>query len=174
MTPLTSAQGGVIHLLETFDRWVARAEQLICLLTVAGVILILVAQVIFRYVLNQPLFWAEEVATYLMVIMTFSGLSILTHKRELVRIQLISLEKRGCAGCSIQVLVEAVLLALSILLAIYAWRHLGKPGVWSERSATLAIPRATIYAAFAISITGLCLHQVINLIKSIQDTKASL
>ncbi|MDA8226350.1 MAG: TRAP transporter small permease subunit, partial [Desulfitobacterium hafniense] len=44
---------------------------------------IILAQVIFRYVLEAPLPWSEEVARYLMVWGTFLGAGLGVRKREI-------------------------------------------------------------------------------------------
>jgi TRAP-type C4-dicarboxylate transport system permease small subunit len=47
--------------------------------------LVLLYQVISRYVFNKPLIWSEEMAIYLMTWITFIGLSYAIHKRTHVR-----------------------------------------------------------------------------------------
>ncbi|GHV37901.1 hypothetical protein FACS1894187_15820 [Synergistales bacterium] len=47
--------------------------------------LVLLYQVVSRYVFNKPLVWSEEAALYLLVWITFLGLSYGIHKRTHVR-----------------------------------------------------------------------------------------
>jgi TRAP-type C4-dicarboxylate transport system permease small subunit len=52
----------------------------------AGVVLVLTAQIFFRYVLNDSLIWSEEVATWGMVWIVYSGSAILMRHWQHVHI----------------------------------------------------------------------------------------
>lgn len=58
----------------------------IVIVAVAAMLLVVVAQVFFRYVLNASLVWAEEAARYLLVLTTFLGTSVAMRRGAHMRI----------------------------------------------------------------------------------------
>ena len=79
----------MIRGLNALDRLLAKLEQAVAVVALLGLVLVLIAQVLFRYVLLSPLFFAEELAVRLMIIVTFVGLSLLAHHRRLVAVDLL-------------------------------------------------------------------------------------
>lgn len=57
-------------------RWLAAAENTLMVLLLAATVLIILAQVFFRYLLDQPLSWSNEAATDLLVYVAFVGFAI--------------------------------------------------------------------------------------------------
>jgi TRAP-type C4-dicarboxylate transport system permease small subunit len=57
-------------------RALAAAENVLILALLAGTVLVILAQVFFRYALEQPLSWSNEVATDLLVYIAFVGFAI--------------------------------------------------------------------------------------------------
>lgn len=60
------------------DRWLQRAEELAALALVAGLALLIGAQIAFRYLFDDPLSWSEELTTFLLISLTFvAGTAVL-------------------------------------------------------------------------------------------------
>jgi TRAP-type C4-dicarboxylate transport system permease small subunit len=124
---------------------------------------LLVAQVIFRYVLGAPLFFAEEVALLLLIVASFTGLSLLVFERRMVAVELLG-QMLGARGqATLRWLMAALVLVLAVALASFAWRYISVPWVWSEHSATFPMPRAVIQLYFAVQMILLSMHQAIAL-----------
>jgi TRAP-type C4-dicarboxylate transport system permease small subunit len=87
-------------------------ERVLLVLLIANIVVNITAQVISRYLFNQPLVWVEEIATYSFIWATFLGASLgLKHDRH-IRIETFvgRLPPRGAA------LMRALVMALIILL----------------------------------------------------------
>ncbi len=149
--------------LHRIDGWIARIERLVALLAMSALVGILVAQVFFRYVLSSPLFFAEEVALLLLIVATFCGLSLLVFERKLVSVDLIGSLLPGRQGRLLRVAVGVLVLILAMALTVVAIRYVATPWVWSERSATVPMPRAVIQVFFAVEMTILSFHQFLAL-----------
>lgn len=54
-----------------------------------------VLQVVFRYLLHSPLYWSEEAAIYMMVVMVFLAVAVLTRDREHIVIDLLGSVRQG-------------------------------------------------------------------------------
>ena len=56
--------------VDAIDRRLAQAERALLVAVCAALVLLMMAQVVLRYVFSAPLFWAEEAAVQLLVLMT--------------------------------------------------------------------------------------------------------
>ena len=150
--------------LRSVDRAIAQVERTVALLAMAGVVGLLVGQVFFRYVLLSPLFFAEEVALLLLIVATFTGLSLLVHERRLVTVDLVGPWLGAGGQVALRRAMGVIVLFLGIAMTAFAIRYVATPWVWAERSATLAMPRAVIQVFFAVEMVFLSLHQAVALI----------
>jgi TRAP-type C4-dicarboxylate transport system permease small subunit len=72
----------VLGALDALARWVAMA-------LATGIILILCAQIFFRYFLNSSIVWSEEVATWCLVWLVFIGSAAIMRRWEHVQIPML-------------------------------------------------------------------------------------
>jgi TRAP-type C4-dicarboxylate transport system permease small subunit len=151
--------------LQYLDRAIARCEWLIMVAAFAVMVIVLMAQVMFRYALAAPLFWAEEVALILMIIMTFTGLSLLVRDKQLVSVDLVGQYLDRRASAALQRFVGVVVLGIALLVAWCATRTVMTPTIWVERSPTIGLPQAVIYAVFAVEAIFLAFHQIIVVLR---------
>jgi TRAP-type C4-dicarboxylate transport system permease small subunit len=70
----------------------ARAEDLLLAVLLIATVLVVLLQIFFRAVLDQPLSWSNEVAIFLLVWLTFAGLAVAT--RDRAHIALLLFEER--------------------------------------------------------------------------------
>jgi len=70
-----------LRVLTRFDNLLARAEAAVLITIVAVMTLIVFLQVVYRYVLVQPLHWSEELARYLFIWLSILGATIGLQKR---------------------------------------------------------------------------------------------
>jgi TRAP-type C4-dicarboxylate transport system permease small subunit len=67
--------------LTRFDHLLAKAEAAVLVTLVAVMTLIVFLQVVYRYVLIQPLYWSEELARYLFLWVSILGATLGLQKR---------------------------------------------------------------------------------------------
>jgi len=67
--------------LTRFDDLLAKAEAAVLISLVAAMTLIVFLQVVYRYILIQPLYWSEELARYLFVWVSILGAALGLQKR---------------------------------------------------------------------------------------------
>ncbi|MEM9211413.1 MAG: TRAP transporter small permease subunit [Pseudomonadota bacterium] len=156
-------------LLNSIDRILRTAELVLAILAMLGVVSILTAQVFFRYVLQNPIFFAEEVALILLIIATFAGLSLLVSEERLIGIDLVgprlSVVGRRRLVKGLQILVAAT----SGCLAVFAVGYISTPWVWFERFATVPLPRASLYTIVAIELCFATFHQIVIVLSDDQE-----
>jgi TRAP-type C4-dicarboxylate transport system permease small subunit len=154
----------VLHYL---DRAIARCEWSIMVAALAVMVVVLMAQVLFRYGLAAPLFWAEEVALILMIIMTFTGLSLLVRDKQFVSVNVLGPYLGDRAASALRRFVDLVVLGVALVMAWYATRTVMTPTIWVERSPTVGMPQAVIYAVFAAEAIFLAFHQIVTIIADV-------
>lgn len=152
--------------LKLLDRFLVRLELTVAVLAMTGVAAILIAQVIFRYLLQSPLFFAEELALVLMIITTFAGFSLMVAEGRLITIDLFGGRISPHTHARIAWAMRGVVLVLAAALAVFALRYLAVPWVWTERSATLGLPRALLYAIVTTELWFLVFHQFVQLLQT--------
>ncbi len=130
-----------------------RAAEAVLALLMAAMFVAFIAQVLFRYVLNLPLAWTDEVCTIVWLWGILWGAAFVLRDREDIRFDMLYNAMSRRTRRSLTVFASAALVA--ILLG-------GLPGAWSyvtfmkvERSASLLIPlnwMFSIYIAFVVAM----------------------
>ena len=131
--------------------WTALAapEDAVGVLLLAVLFAVMVAAVLFRYLLNDSLIWAEEVARYTFVGLVYAGIATGFRQRSHVRIDLIDLMAPRLAR-ALETLVWIVSVAF---LAFLLGQAVGITSVLrSSRSAALQMPMAWLYGLVAAGI----------------------
>jgi TRAP-type C4-dicarboxylate transport system permease small subunit len=85
----------------------------------AAMVVVVAAQVFFRYVLNQSLFWSEELARYILVWLTFLGASVAYRRSAHPRIELFSARLGAPAARNLRIASHLVASAFFGLLVVY-------------------------------------------------------
>lgn len=140
---------GLAHRRSTAATEVARRglEALSVALLAAYAALVLL-QVFFRYVLNEPLFWAEEVVRYGLVWSVMLGSALVAHGRGHVRIEVLG----ALTGPSGRRVVEAVAAGLTwafnVLLVVAGIQFVAR--TLFQQSASLGVPMWVVYAAVPV------------------------
>ena len=138
-------------------RAIAVLEKILGVLLIFNIVINIGVQVFSRYVLDYPLIWVEELATYSFIWATFIGASLGLKQARHVKIETFV----GRLPPRYQAWVRAFgLLAIMVLLLILlpqAWKVMGVEGRSLSISLPVAIPRSWFYSIplmiFAASMT---------------------
>lgn len=124
-------------------------------LSMAGVVC---TQVFFRYVLNDSLFWSEEVARYLLVWLTFLGATSAYHRGVHPRIESLAVLLPFKIRTGVRVITHLVSLALFIGMIVYGvqFAHF----VRLQISPALNLPKWVVTAIIPVSGFILCVHNL--------------
>ncbi|MDW7675966.1 MAG: TRAP transporter small permease [Bacillota bacterium] len=131
----------------------------------ASMVLVVFAQVIFRFVLSKPLPWSEEISRYMMVWITFLGAALAIEKKAhaLVEFFVDLLPEK------LRVIVKVIAIILSCvfygIIAFYGWNFLSSS--LTQFSAVLQLPMAYVYIVIPLSGILLILNSLAELEKLI-------
>ena len=110
------------HLVDTYLEFMEFVDQLarkFLIVVTAAMTLTIILQVLFRYLLKNPLVWTEELARYLMIWMAFVGASCIIRKWQNIYVDFfidkLSTRRRRIAYFVQKLVVFAVLLYTLVL-----------------------------------------------------------
>jgi TRAP-type C4-dicarboxylate transport system permease small subunit len=142
---------------------------LFSLLTV--LIIAVFAQVVFRFVINQPLAWTEELARYCLVWITFLGAAYAMSHKAHVGLDLFknSLPLKGQKLLSI--LAALVSSSFFVIMTVKGLELMGKS--MTQLSPVLQIPMGVIYAVMPISALILIINVLGITVEELKGEKQS-
>ena len=134
------------------NTWVERT------LAVLGISMacVVILQVIFRYALNNSLFWSEELARYLLVWLTFFGASSAYYRSVHPSIDLLTTFLSEKMKTALAIAVHAISLCLFLVMIYHG--TLFAYFVRLQISPAMAIPKWIIFSVIPISGIIFTLH----------------
>lgn len=166
---------GAVARFDVVKETCGRLERAIALIAeIPGAILILAEVVVlfvgvtFRYVLQQPLVWSDELATMLFLWVSMLGAAVAQHKGEQMRLTIIT----GLMAPRWRARVETIASAMSILflamLLVPAWEHLQAETVVTTPALQLsnALKSSAIFA-------GVILMLAISLLQAVRRSRGA-
>jgi C4-dicarboxylate transporter, DctQ subunit len=132
-----------------------RAEDVLVLMMFV-MFITFIAQVVFRYLINLPLAWTDEVCNTLWLWGILWGAAFVMRSNEDIRFDMLynSLSKRTKRLCTIAASGALVLILLASLPASYSFVQFMKV----EKSASLLIPMNWVYSIYVIFIVAMSLR----------------
>lgn len=147
-----------LEVISKIDQFVGRIEYVVIALLSALIALILITQVILRYLFSSPLFWAEEISVQMLVLLSFWGASYALQKGEVIKVDLMSL----CISGRFKNIVELVLKAISFLviagLCYFSTEWILRPEVHAEMSPTTDLPKWYNYSMMIVALYFMAWH----------------
>lgn len=133
--------------LDVTDR-AYRALRVFSVLVIACYFGLVLLQVLFRYVLNESLFWSEEVVRYGLVWGVMLGSAIVAHERAHIRIEVIENFLPPTAKRALQFVAN---LLSCVFCLILAWTGIDfVDRTWFQNSASLGVPMRAVYLAIPV------------------------
>ena len=149
--------------LSRASRRLAMLEQALCSLLIVAFGALLIANVFARYVLNSPLYFANELAVYILIWMAFLAVSIAIHHDQHVRLTMLvgllpAPVQRACYW-----LTELLCVAMLAVMLWYAIGWLRSPSVTYDIAITLDWPKWHFYLIVPIFCATSLFHLIARL-----------
>ena len=125
-----------------------RALRLISVLLFAFYFGLVLLQVIHRYILNESLFWSEEVVRYSLVWAVMLGSALVAYENGHIRIEIIESFLPPAGRHAVRFAAKALTLAFCIILAWTGIDFVGR--TWFQNSASLGVPMRAVYLAIPV------------------------
>lgn len=127
---------------------------------VAALFVLVLAQVVSRYVFGQPLVWSEELARFSLIWLTFIGAAfVMAYRRHIV----VSLFKLGDRAWLVLETISSIIMVLVILTILPAGVEFVQDNL-NVRSAAAGLPLGWVKASALVGFALLGVHVVLNLV----------
>lgn len=114
----------------------------------ASYFVLVLLQVFFRYVLNDSLFWAEELVRGLMLWGVMVSSALVAASRGHIRLEVLELMLPPAGRRVVYWLCDALTISFSVLLLCAAIELMERS--WFQQSPLLEVPKWTVYMALAV------------------------
>lgn len=114
----------------------------------ASYFVLVLLQVFFRYVINESLFWAEELVRGLMVWGVMVSSALVAGSRGHIRVEVLELMLPPAGRKVVIWIADALTISFSVLLLWAAIELMSRS--WLQQSPLLEIPKWTVYMALAV------------------------
>ncbi|SED61714.1 TRAP transporter small permease [Rhodobacter sp. 24-YEA-8] len=153
-----------VHSLFSLYRKVIGAFAFACMV---GIVLLTALQVVSRYALQSALFWPEEAARFLLILITFIVAGLSYDRGEMIGVTIFTQRFSRRIALVFSVLVHLSMLTLLGLLIWYGWQFAQMNAV--QKAAALRIPMQWIYMAVPVGFAILACHVLGNLLCTLRE-----
>jgi TRAP-type transport system small permease protein len=140
------------------DRGVGRAEMVFLGTSVAVMTITTLLQVAFRYVLNDPLVWSEELARYLFVWIALVGAGAAMRTGGHFGLDLFYRKFPAAGRAGVAMLISAIIAIFAATLLVYGVRETIQASV--QLAPSLQIRMHWAYAAMPVGATLMLWHLI--------------
>ena len=151
-------------MLEKFNMALVNVFRYVLVIAVSAQILLVFATVVLRYFFNRPISWSDELATFLLVYITFFGSFIGANTGKLIKIEL-AVNAMGPFKKFAQVLAKLLSLVLIGVICFYGYKFLFSPIVQRQKSPAMMLPMYVFFWVTPVMMTFLFLSETISFIR---------
>ncbi len=143
---------------------VRTVEMIIAGIALTGIVGMIALQVVFRFVLNSPLTWAEELGRYLHIWLVLVGAAALESNRSHIRVEFFSDRLfRGWARTVLGFATDAIAFITGAALLFAVLKGLEK--LYNVSTPAMGMPMTLFYVPTVLGALGLCFHAAINAVQ---------
>ncbi|MEP3436874.1 MAG: TRAP transporter small permease [Hoeflea sp.] len=150
-------------MINKFGKFATRAGEVFCGLGFAGLFIVFVIQIFFRYVLNDPLSWTQEIAGVLYVWIVCVGSATIVKEREHVSFDLVY-ESVGSHKRRFLALLGTGFILIVLLLSLYGnYDYIAFTA--RQKTPTLRLPMTVVFSAFGVFMVLLIVNSAIRIFR---------
>ncbi|MFJ7738728.1 TRAP transporter small permease [Lysinibacillus sp. NPDC097287] len=143
-----------------------KLEKLIAILLMSVILVSIVLGVVFRYFINSPLTWTDELAIYMLIWLTFVGGSMSVKNGKAASLDLV-FEKVNVLWQRIFLIVGYTFVTVfSTIVTYMAVKWISNPAVLTQISPGLKISMFLPYLSIPFGLFCLTIHAVNHLVQS--------
>ena len=131
------------------------------------------ANIAGRYLLSEPLVWAEEILSYLMVWSVFLGAVLVTWEGRHLKMDLISARIPPPASLVLNAITVAVFAAVCGFMVVQSWTVTSMARQIDQRSVAAEIPMALAHVAVLLGFAGMLLAVLLRLPQYVRNVFGS-
>lgn len=146
--------------IQKVDKCLSMIENAVIILGLSAMFLILLAQVIMRYVFSRPLTWSEEAARFIFVYVSCIGISYAYRQKGHIRMEVVVNLFPQAVRRGLEVLINLGTIALFCYMIPFSFRFIGiQAGV---KATATHIPMSIVYTALPLGMALSCVRLLIS------------
>jgi TRAP-type C4-dicarboxylate transport system permease small subunit len=147
--------------IKTFWALVAKLAEIFCVLGFAALVVAFTVQIFFRYVLNDPLSWTQEVSGILYVWVVCVGSATIVKEREHVSFNLIYESVRPQARRALALIGTGLILVVLVVSLYGNYDYIAFTA--RQKSPTLRLPMTVVFSAFGVFMVLLIVNSAVRI-----------
>jgi TRAP-type C4-dicarboxylate transport system permease small subunit len=109
-----------------FVGWYTRIMMSVGAAAMAAILIIMMVQVVARYVFNASLIWAEEICRYILVWITFLFIGLAFQRGELVTVDILTIRLQPIARFALKAVMSVPVVVFLVLMVINSYSFFGR------------------------------------------------
>jgi len=162
-------QGIFISFLDKVSSYINKSIEYLIFGMGISMTFVVALQVFFRYLLNQSLFWTEELARYLLVWISFLGATVAYRRKVHPGIDVIFVKMPPLAKKGLALVVHAASMGFFVVMLVYGYEF--AHFVRLQISPALGLPKWIILSIIPISGAVFLLHSLAFFLKTLKGER---
>ncbi|MBD3306256.1 TRAP transporter small permease subunit [candidate division KSB3 bacterium] len=149
-----------------FSEILARISIVICYGLVSAVTIIVGLAVFYRYVLNSPLQWAEEIARYILIWLSLIAASVAVKERKHINLTTVIRRLPQPVSLVIEIILYGIIIGVIAIIARYSWEMVVTRSL-RQFSPSMAISMLWAHSALPVGFALILLQSLFILLEDI-------
>ena len=128
-----------------------------------GVVIVCLLQIVFRFIIQAPLSWSEELSRYLFIWFVYIGGYLSTRSNSQLGITFFVDSMPKTIGKVVSAFSQLLVFFYQAIVVFYGFQLVSR--VMNQPSAVLRVPMGIIYAAIPVGMALMILREVFNLVE---------
>jgi TRAP-type C4-dicarboxylate transport system permease small subunit len=161
----------LINAIEIFNKIFTKIAEAIVIICIAGQAVVIFNTVVFRYFLNNPLTWGDEISVLLLVVITFFGCYLAMRHNKLARIELFIGRFNGKKKTLIYIISELMALVMLLVVLYFGVVLFLSPTSLRQKTPGLYIPLWIFYGMIPLTFFASIINTFSNIINYLKESK---
>jgi TRAP-type C4-dicarboxylate transport system permease small subunit len=131
------------------------------------------ANIAGRYVMSEPILWAEEILNYLMVWSVFLGAVLVTWEGRHIKMDLLSARFRPPASTILNIITVVVFAAICVFMIFQSWTVTNMARMIDQRSVAAEMPMMYAHVAVLLGFAGMLVAVLLRLPQYVRNVFGS-
>ena len=137
----------------------------LCVIIVITMVIVVAAQVFWRYALSNSLSWSEELARYLFIWLTFLGAEVTLRRKGHVAFDSIVKLLKGMTSLIVRVLIDLIIIGFSLIVLVSGWQLVN--ATWNQPSPALGISMGYVYIVIPVAMAIITINTTVSMLNRI-------
>ncbi|WP_167577610.1 TRAP transporter small permease [Ammoniphilus sp. YIM 78166] len=151
------------------DKILVVVSVMICLALTLNMII----AVLFRYVVHQPIFWADDLSLYLFCWITFLGGSLAVNRSTMAAVTILYDRLSPKFQQMVSIFIQVTMFIFASLIGFYSFFWVVSPSVLNQTSPTIPISMSYLYSIVPVSMGCIVIFTVSNICKILNKGEVS-